>query len=144
MLPSTPELVGKCGSGILKETKVTKGIYTQKYSDYMVMALEAPSAHISGITVFYCAAEHFSVEAPQIFGANIVSFQLDSGSQRWYVVGCYLAPYKASTIEDLHVHQSASLGDWVASGQQFQHQIGSARGPIKGRADCGSDGHIRS
>ena len=28
-----------------------------------------------------------------------VSFQLASGGQRWHIVGCYLSPYNASTIE---------------------------------------------
>ena len=56
----------------------------------MAMALEALSAHSCGITVFYCAADHFSVEALQLFGANVVSFQLEMGGQLWYIVGFLL------------------------------------------------------
>ena len=30
-----------------------------------------------------------------------VRFQLASGGQRWHIVGCYLSPYNASSIEDV-------------------------------------------
>ena len=33
--------------------------------------------------------------------SNVVSFQLESGDRWWYIVGCYLAPDDASTIEDI-------------------------------------------
>ena len=77
--------------GAFQETNFTKGIYTREYSGYLVMSLEAPSAHSGGITVLYRAAEHFSVEE-MFFGANVASFQLASGGQRWYIMECYLAP----------------------------------------------------
>ena len=41
------------------------------------------------------------METLHLYGANVVSFQLASGGQRWYIVGCYLAPYNTSTIEDI-------------------------------------------
>ena len=41
------------------------------------------------------------MEAFHIYGANIVSFQLESSSQKWHIVGCYLAPDNASTLEDI-------------------------------------------
>ena len=66
-----------------------------------MVATEAPSAHSGSVAVFYRAAEHFSVETLQTYGANIVSFQLASGDRRWFIVGCYLAPDDASKIEDV-------------------------------------------
>ena len=39
----------------------------------------------------------------QTYGEKVVSFQLTSGDRQWYIVGCYLAPYNASTIEDVVV-----------------------------------------
>ena len=65
--------------GIFHKTKVTEGIYTQELSGYSVVALEAPSTHSRGVAVFYCAEEHFLVEALQLYGANVVSFQISSG-----------------------------------------------------------------
>ena len=66
---------------------------------YKVVASEAPSAHSGGVVVFYCVEEHFSVEALQLFGANVASFQLALGSQQWYIIGCYLVPDNVLTIE---------------------------------------------
>ena len=39
--------------GVFQETKVTKGIYTQEYSGYKVVASEALRAHRGGVAVFY-------------------------------------------------------------------------------------------
>ena len=41
------------------------------------------------------------MEAIHIYGANTVSFQLESSGQWWDIVGCYLAPDNASTLEDV-------------------------------------------
>ena len=57
--------------------------------------------HIGGIDLFYRTTGHFSVEAFQAHGANVVRFQMASGDRRWYIVGCYLAPDNASAIEDV-------------------------------------------
>ena len=84
--------------GVFQETYVTKGIYTQEYSGYRVVASEAPIIHRGSGAVFYCAEEHFSVEALQIYGANAVIFQLASSSQWWNIVGCCLALDNVSTI----------------------------------------------
>ena len=51
--------------------------------------------------MFYRTEEHVSVEALQLYGTNVVSFQLALGGMRWYIVGCYLAPYDALIIEDV-------------------------------------------
>ena len=50
--------------------------------------------------MFYCAELNFSVEALQIYGANVVSFHMASGGQRGHIVGCYLAPDYSLTTED--------------------------------------------
>ena len=66
-----------------------------------MVATEAPSAHSGGVTVFYRVTEQFSVEALQTYGANVVSFQLETGDSWWFILGCDLAPYNASTINDI-------------------------------------------
>ena len=38
------------------------------------------------------------MEAPRLYGANIVKFQLASVGQQWDVMGCYLSPENSSTI----------------------------------------------
>ena len=39
------------------------------------------------------------MESFQIHGSNIVRLQLALGNRRWYIVGCYVAPEDALTIE---------------------------------------------
>ena len=69
----------------------------------MVVATEALSAHSDGIDIFYRRAEHLLVKALQNYGANVVRFQMASSDRRWFIVGFYLAPDNASTLEDVFV-----------------------------------------
>ena len=57
--------------------------------------------HSGSIAVLYMAVDHFYVESLQTYWANVISFQLALGDMRWYILGCYLAPDNASTIEDV-------------------------------------------
>ena len=101
------------------------------------MATEAPSAHSGGVTVFYRVTEQFSVEALQTYGANVVRFQLETGDSWWFILGCDLAPYNASTINDIFAAISKRPpGGRAAGGRQFQHQTGRTGGPGSGRGDC--------
>ena len=95
--------------GIFQDTEVTTEIYTGESSGFRVVAPETPSAHSGGVAVFYRVAEHFSVDSIHIYGANIANFKLESGGQKWYIVGCYLAPDNASTIDDIIVAISQRL-----------------------------------
>ena len=51
--------------------------------------------------MFHQTAPHFAVEDVQQFGTNVVGFQLATGQRQWYIVVCYLAPDKTSTIESV-------------------------------------------
>ena len=82
-----------------QETKVTDGVYTHRLAGYIIVATDAPIRHRSGVVVFHRTVPHFTVEAVQKFGPNVVGFQLATGERRWYIVGCYLAPDDTSTIE---------------------------------------------
>ena len=87
--------------GIFQETKITKRIYTRASSGYKVVDTEAPITHSGGVSILYWTAKHFYLEEFQAYGENVVSSQLASGYRRWYIVGCYLAPDDASTVEDV-------------------------------------------
>ena len=52
-----------------------------------------------GVSVFYRVPSQFSVKALQQFGTNVVRFQLMTWEWQWYIVGCYLSPHDALTIE---------------------------------------------
>ena len=61
--------------GVLQETKITEGIFYQK-------------------------SPHFAVEDHQKHRLNVARFHLTLGGGRsWFVMGCYLAPDEASSIE---------------------------------------------
>ena len=42
--------------GVFQETKFTKRIYTRESSSYEVVAMEAPSLHSGGVSLFYWTA----------------------------------------------------------------------------------------
>ena len=56
-----------------QEIKLTKGVYTRETSGFCVIVTEAPSAHRSGIAIFYCKAEL------RLHGPNVISFHLVMG-----------------------------------------------------------------
>ena len=60
--------------GVLQETKLTNGVYMQEASNFRVMAMEVPSAHRVGVTIFYCEAEYFSIKELRLHGVNVISF----------------------------------------------------------------------
>ena len=43
----------KMDLGVFQETKLTKRIYTCEFSRYKVVAMEAPSLHSGGVSLFY-------------------------------------------------------------------------------------------
>ena len=51
--------------------------------------------------MLYRAPPWFAVEDIQKFGPNVVNFQLEKGYQQWYIIGCYIAPNNALTIESV-------------------------------------------
>ena len=85
--------------GILQETKCKDGIYTRELAGYRVVATDALSRHRGGVALFYIPSPLFVVEAVREYGPNVVSFEVATGAQRWYIIGCYLAPDNTSTIE---------------------------------------------
>ena len=87
--------------GIFQETKCTEGIYTRDSDGYRVVATDAPSRHRGGVELFYRPSPLFAVEAVRQFGPNVMSFQLETGARRWYIIRCYLTPDESSTIESV-------------------------------------------
>ena len=86
--------------GVFQETKLTKHVCVHDSSCYKVLATEALIVHSGGLSLFYRTVEHLFFEEFQTHGANVVSIQLASGDRQWYIMGFYLAPDDASTIED--------------------------------------------
>ena len=85
--------------GILQDTKFTDRVYTRASAGYRVVATDAPSRHRGGIAMFYREGAGFAVEEVRQYGPNVLSFEVVSGRRRWYIVGCYIDPDDAQTIE---------------------------------------------
>ena len=84
--------------GILLETKVTDGIYTQNSSGYSVVVSNAPSTHQGGIALFWRPNKSYMVEDWRIRGPNVLTFVLVTGGCRFFAVGCYIPPNDLSTL----------------------------------------------
>ena len=85
--------------GILQETKLIDGIYTRRSAGYSVVATYAPSQHRGGVAIFYRSELHFTVEAVEKSGPNVIDLQIATGARQWYIVGVYLAPNNTATME---------------------------------------------
>ena len=75
------------------------GVYTRASAGYRVVATDAPSRHRGGIALFYKEGADFAVEEVRPYGPNVISFEVATVRRRWYIIGCYLAPDNARTIE---------------------------------------------
>jgi len=71
---------------ILTEAKLTGGIYTRSDREYSVVATDAKSAWQGGVAVCVRESSHYVVEEITKFGPNVVAFQLQTGSKRFYAI----------------------------------------------------------
>ena len=51
--------------------------------------------------MFYRPAPNFAVNFVHKFRPNVVGYQLAMGERQWYIMGCYIAPDKNSTIDSV-------------------------------------------
>ena len=51
------------------------------------------------MALFYREGADFAIEEVRPYGPNVISFEVVTGRRRWYIIGCYLAPDDARTIE---------------------------------------------
>ena len=66
-----------------------------------MVVLDAPSQHHGGVVIFYQESPLFAVEDHHKHGLGVVMFQLDMGYRCWFIMGFYLAPEDASSIEHI-------------------------------------------
>jgi len=88
--------------GFVQETKLTGGIYTRRSCGYTILASDAPSAHQGGVALIY-REQHdlYEVEETKVWHPNLLSFQLVTGVDRYFVVGCYIPPSDLSVLEHI-------------------------------------------
>ena len=100
------------GCAILSEMKITDDRYTRMTSGYKVLATKAPSKHQGGIALLW-QPEHeaFEIEATKIVTPNLITFQLVTGDQRYYVIGIYIPPNDTEGGHDLRAAWEACPAD---------------------------------
>ena len=81
------------GCAILSEMKITDDRYARMTSGYKVLSTKAPSKHKGGIALLWQPDhEGFEVEAARVVTPNLITFQLVTGDERYYVMGIYIPP----------------------------------------------------
>ena len=103
--------VGGCSKGlapngswlcVLTETKLTDDRYPKFISGYSVIASKAASPHHGGIALLWENKHRdFEVEAVKVCTPNLLTFQLVTGEERYYVMGVYIPPADTTGVEDL-------------------------------------------
>jgi hypothetical protein len=90
------------GCAILSEIKITNDRYTRMTLGYKVLVTKAPSKHQGGIALLWQPdREAFEVEAPKVVTSNLITFQLVTGNQQYYVIGIYIPPNDTEGGHDL-------------------------------------------
>ena len=95
---------------ILTEAKLTGGIYTRGGRGYLVVATEAKSAWQGGVAICVRESSHYVVEETTKFGPNVMAFQLQTGSKRFYIIGAYVPPSDRTTIDQIRDAWKQCLG----------------------------------
>ena len=86
---------------ILHEMKVANGLHTRFSSGYTVVASKAVSRHRGGVALVWREGNTYEVKETKLFGPNVLTFQLVTGADRYYVVGCYIPPSDRTTLDDV-------------------------------------------
>ena len=91
--------VGCC---VLTETKLTDDCYPKHVSGYCMIASKAASPHQGGVALLW-EKDHrdFEVEAVQVRTPNLLTFQLVTGEERYFVMGAYIPPADTTGVDDL-------------------------------------------
>jgi hypothetical protein len=102
------------GCAILLEMKITDDRYSRMTSGYKVLSTKAPSKHKGGIALLWQPDhEGFDVEAARVVTPNLITFQLVTGDERYYVMGTYIPPNDAGGGDDLRAAWEACPANWA-------------------------------
>ena len=124
--------------GFLQEKNLTKVVYTQEFSGFGVMLTEATSNHRGGVAILYRKVDHFAIKELRLHFPNIISFQMVTGRRRWHVLGCYIAPSNAFTIEEVSAAiRDQHYGSELLVAGKFNANLAEPEGTPRGEAIVG-------
>ena len=76
----------KIDMGLLQDTKIIDGVYSQETAGFFVIALDALSRHCGGVALFYKELPRLVVESQQQHGPNAIIFQLVTVGKHYNMV----------------------------------------------------------
>jgi exonuclease III len=82
------------GCAVLTKTKLTNDRYPKFILGYHVISSKAASPHQGGVALIWKESEDqgFLVEAAHIVSSNVLTFQLITGDERFFVISAYIPP----------------------------------------------------
>jgi hypothetical protein len=103
---------GLCQMGVgccfLTETKLTDDRYPKTVLGYRVILLKATSPQQGGVALLWEEGhQDFEVEAVTIASLNLLTFQLVTGEERYFVMGAYIPPADTTGVDDLRIAWAA-------------------------------------
>jgi len=93
----------RVGLAVLTETKLVDDRHPKTAYGYTIMCLKAVSGHQGGVALVWKEDDlQFTVESVLFNnGPNIVTFQVETGDVRFYVIGVYIPPDCRTGVDDL-------------------------------------------
>jgi hypothetical protein len=91
------------GCAVLTETKLTNNRYPKFTSGYQVISSKTASPHQGGIALIWRESEDqgLLVEAVNIVSPNILTFQLITEEEQFFIIGAYIPPADMTGVDAL-------------------------------------------
>ena len=101
----------RVGLAVLTETKLVDDRHPKTASRYAIMCSKAVSGHQGGVALMWKEEDpKFEVESVLFSnGPNIVTFQVATGDERFYVIRIYIPPDCNKGVDDLRAAWDACL-----------------------------------
>jgi hypothetical protein len=102
--------VGCC---VFTKTKLTNDQYPKTTSGYCMILSMATSPHQGGVALLWEEGhQDFEVEAVTIVSPNLLTFQLVTGEDRYFVMGVYIPPADTTGVDNLCVAWASRPTNW--------------------------------
>ncbi len=100
-LAAAAKCLRQMGVGCCVLTKLTDDRYSKTTSGYRVILSKATSPQQGGVTLLWEEGhQNFEVEAVTIVSTILLTFQLVTGEERYFMMGAYTPPPADTTGED--------------------------------------------
>jgi len=87
---------------VLTETMLTNDRYSKMTLDYCVISSKATSPQQDGVALLWEEGhQDFEVKAVTIVSPNLLTFQLVTGEEHYFMIGAYIPPTDTTGVDDL-------------------------------------------